>query len=125
MAREKYALVMEIKEDHLLAHASGVRTLETVRAMTHEVFEATVASGLSKTLVDVRELAGRLGALESYYLVTDVFDRLRGKGIQKAAIIDRPTWPLRDWFLETVARNRGYNFRIFDNPADAREWLQN
>jgi hypothetical protein len=45
------------------------------------------------------------------------------KGILKAAIVDRPLPLMRDWFLETVSQNRGFNLKIFDNPENALAWL--
>jgi hypothetical protein len=55
-----------------------------------------------KILIDVRELEGWLGVFDSYNLVTKDFQRFRGKGIVKVAIVDRPLPKTRDWFLETV-----------------------
>jgi hypothetical protein len=115
---------MEVKDDHLFARASGVRTRDSVVALTNEIFDATVANGLSKTLIDVKELEGRLGALDNYLIVTEVFQKLRGKGVNKAAIVDEQAPSLQGWFLETVARNRGFNIRIFTDHADALEWIK-
>jgi hypothetical protein len=92
--------------------------------MTTEIFDIALDNRLSKVLVDVRELEGRLGILDSYLLVTEVFDKLRGKGMRKAAIVDEPVSSLREWFLETVARNRGFNFRVFADQEDALKWLE-
>lgn len=124
MGQPGYTLATEVRGDHLLVRASGVRTRAAVEAITAEVFDTVLANGLAKALIDVRELKGRLGTLDSYYLVTEVFAKLRGKGMTKAAIVDRPPSPIREWFLETVARNRGYNFRMFADERDALEWLQ-
>jgi hypothetical protein len=104
--------------------ASGVRTRSTVTAMTMEIFDIALDNRLSKVLVDVRELKGRLGILDSYLLVTEVFDKLRGKGMRKAAIVDEQVSSFREWFLETVARNRGFNFRVFTDQEDALKWLE-
>jgi hypothetical protein len=52
-----------------------------------------------------------------------VFQKLRGKGIQKAAIVDEQASPLHRWFLETVAVNRGFNLRILTDQQKALEWL--
>ena len=89
-----------------------------------EVFDAAVANGLCKALIDVRELEGRLGILDSYLVVTGVFQKLRGKAMRKAAILDREVPTLGDRILETVARNRGFNFRIFGDEGEALAWLE-
>jgi hypothetical protein len=124
MHQEHHTLAIEAKGGHLFARASGVRTLDTVTAITMEVFDAALANHLSKVLIDVRELKGRLGILDSYLVVTRLFEKLRGKGIHKAAIVDERVPSLGGWFLETVARNRGFNFRVFADQEEALEWLE-
>ncbi len=124
MDQKHYTLAIEAKDDHLFARASGVRTRATVVALTKEIFDATVANGLSKALIDVKELEGRLEVLDNYLMVTDVFQKLRGKGVNKVAIVDERAPSLQGWFLETVARNRGFNIRIFADHEDALEWIE-
>ena len=123
MITKDYMLSTEAQNSHLFAHVSGIRTGESVAQVTVEVFDATIAHGLSRVLVDVRAFDGRLGVLDIYLLVTELFQSLRGKGIKKAAIIDRPQSGMREWFLETVAVNRGFNLRVFPEVEEAREWL--
>ena len=57
-----------------------------VASLVTEIAQATIEHQKENVLVDVRELKGRLGVFDSYYLVTKDFQRLRGKGILKAAI---------------------------------------
>jgi hypothetical protein len=123
MATKDYALSVEAKSDYLFAYVRGIRTRETVIGITTEVFEATVAHRLSKVLVDVRALEGRLSILDNYIVVTELFEDLRGKGIRKAAIVDRPQSAMREWFLETLAVNRVFNLKIFTDVEEARQWL--
>jgi hypothetical protein len=123
MITKDYTLSIEAKNSHLFADVSGIRTRESVMAVTIEVFDAAIANGLSRVLVDVRAYEGRLGVLEVYLLVTELFQKLRGKGIKQAAIVDRPQSATREWFLETVAVNRGFNLRIFTEVEEARKWL--
>jgi hypothetical protein len=124
MEQEEYALAIEAKGNHLFVRASGVRTRDTVTAMTMEILDAALANRLSKVLIDVTGLKGRLGILDSYLVVQDVFSKLRGKGLRKAAIVDEQGPAIREWFLETVARNRGFNVRIFTDQEDALQWLK-
>ncbi len=124
MEEKQYALAIEVGDDYLSVRASGVRTGATVAAVAMEIFDAAVDHRVSKVLIDVRELEGRLGILDSYVVVTEVFQKLRGKAIRKAAIVDRQTSSVRGWFLETVARNRGFNFRVLADEEEALEWLE-
>jgi len=123
MHQDHYTLTTEDKGSHVLVRASGFRTRATVIAMTIEIFDAILATRLSKALIDVRELKGRLGILDIYIVVTEVFQKLRGKGVRKVAIVDERVSSSRDWLIETIARNRGFNFRVFSDQEDALEWL--
>lgn len=123
MQQKQYTLTFENRENHLFVLSNGLRTRGTVTAMAMEIFDAALANNLSKVLIDARELDGRLGVLDSYLLVTEVFQNIRGKGIRKAAIVDEQINTLREWFLETVARNRGFNIRIFNDKEKALDWL--
>ena len=118
-----YHISMKIEEEYMMACASGSRTRGVVASLVTEIAQATIEHQKGKVLVDVRELEGRLGVFDSYYLVTKDFQRLRGKGILKAAIVDRPLPKMRDWFLETVSQNRGFNLKIFENQETALVWL--
>ena len=124
MDGKDYTLFIEVRGSYLFGRASGVRTSDTVTAMTIEIFNTAIDNNLSKVLIDVNELKGKLGILDSYRVVTEVFQNLRGKGIRKAAIFDEQASSRREWFIETVARNRGFNFRIFANLEDALKWLE-
>jgi hypothetical protein len=123
MFTKDYTLATEAQNSHLFARLSGIRTLESVQGATVEVFDSALTNGLSRVLVDVRAFEGRLGVLDIYILVTELFQSLRGKGIKKAAIVDRPQSGMREWFLETVAVNRSFNLRIFSEVEEARQWL--
>jgi hypothetical protein len=49
---------------------------------------------------------------------------LRRPGKLKAvAIVDLPEFEAQFGFFETVARNRGFNLRVFGEPAAAKDWL--
>ncbi len=117
-------LTLEINEDFIYAIAIGRRTRATVAALTEEIGGALVKHRVTKVLVDVRQLVGWLTMVDSYYIVRDHFAPLRGRGIQRAAIVDRPAPPFHDRFLELVARNRGFKLRIFEDSQQAILWLR-
>jgi hypothetical protein len=122
-SRPAYQLSLHVEEEYLLAQAAGPRTWATVSALAAEIMQAALEHQRGKVLVDVRELEGWLSGLSSYLVVTEDFRRFRGKGIKKAAIVDRPRPNIRSWFFENVARNRGFNVRIFVDPEVALDWL--
>ena len=43
--------------------------------------------------------------------------------LDKAVIVDLPEYETGFRFFESVARNRGFNLRIFGDPAEAEAWL--
>ena len=123
MNPHRHELVIESREGYLNAVAIGVRTRENVAAITARIFDSLDDRGLDCVLVDVRGLKGRLGVSDSLQLATEVFPLFRGKGLRKAAVVSGRARPARGWFLETVSRNRGFNFRVFASVDDAVEWL--
>jgi hypothetical protein len=124
MAPQQYKLSIKYQGSYLVAQARGERTRATVTAITMEIFEAALAQEFPRVLIDVRKLEGRLSVLDSYLIVTQVFEKLRGRVLRKAAIVDEQISSSRGWFLETVARNRGFNFRVFTTPEEALAWLE-
>jgi hypothetical protein len=124
METESYQLEFERKDGFLYARASGERTRDTVTALTFAILEAAREADFPRVLIDVRALEGRLSVLDSYLVVTQVFERLRGQGVNRAAILDEQISSRREWFIETVARNRGFNFRVFPDEAEALAWLR-
>jgi hypothetical protein len=121
--QKDYQLTIEPKENHLYVFAKGIRTRATVAALTREVFDTARDNRLEKVLINVRELTGSFGVIDIYMLVSDVFEALRGKGVYKAAIVDVRTTTLHEAFLETAARNRGYDLKVFEDEETARMWL--
>jgi hypothetical protein len=72
-----------IDEDRGRVHdgcASGSQKRGVVACLVIEIVQATIELHKRKVLVDVRELEGRLGVFDSYFLVTKDFQRLRGRG---------------------------------------------
>ncbi len=123
MDTQEFKLSMEEKPVYLYVQASGVRSKDTVRTIAMEVFKTAQLKNLPKVLIDVRELNGMFGITDIYFLVTEVLKDLRGKGIDQVAVIDIRRSARPGWFLEPVAQNRGFNFRVFAEEESAIKWL--
>lgn len=123
MRAARHQLKLGTVGDYLSALAEGERSIDTVTAIALEVAQAAKAAGLAKILVDVRQLQGHLRLIDGYLVVNGVFENLRGTGLRRAAIVDRPTPRPGMRFIETIARNRGFEFRVFDDPERALRWL--
>jgi hypothetical protein len=124
MAGTEYEVTIQVEGDYLAARAAGERTLNAVTALAVQIAQAAGDAQVGKVLVDVRDLRGRLRVLDSFLVVNSVFDSLRGKGLRQAAIADRGMPPIRGFAFETIARNRGFNLRIFTSREEAVEWLE-
>jgi hypothetical protein len=119
-----YQLSLENKEEYLHAHVRGTRTRESVITLARGLLEACIEMKHSKLIVDVKEFEGRLSPFDIYSFVTEEIPKLRGKGLNKAAIVDNTAPRVGRWFFETVARNRGYyNLQMFEDLGSAHEWL--
>ena len=102
----------------------GTRTKEAVVRLSAEVMEACRREQTPRVLIDVRQLGGRLDMLESFEIPTVTFPEIRDPSVlEKAVVVDLPEFESSFRFFESVARNRGFNFRIFGDPDAARTWL--
>ena len=120
-----YKLTARVQNDVLIADATGDRNLETVVTIAQELKNLCEKHGVAKVLVDVRKLEGRLSTLDTLLLVTRHFRALRDfRVLRKAAVLDQNLSSKRHGFLEDLAFNRGYRFRIFEDIDEATEWLQ-
>ena len=121
----QYRLIVEKDRDILHIRAMGTRTYDSLMAIVADVMASCREQDTHKVLVDVREMKGMLSTWQALKLVTTGFSTLRDVRIlHKAAIVDLAENRERYRFLETVANNRGYNLRVFENTDEAIEWLE-
>ncbi len=123
MEQQELTLKMEIKPDFLHVCTSGTRSREVVKNLTHKVFTAALENHISKVLIDVRELFGYFGLMDIIFLVREVMQDLRGKGVDQVAVIDIQRSIGQGWFLEPVAQTHGVNIRVFAEEESALKWL--
>jgi hypothetical protein len=124
LAKGDYEVTIQVEGGYLAARAEGERSLDAVTSLAVRIAQAAGDAQVGKVLVDVRDLKGRLRVLDSFLVVNSVFDSLRGKGLHQAAIVDHGMPPIRGWTFEIIARNRGFNLRIFTSRETAVEWLE-
>jgi hypothetical protein len=123
MDEQELTLKMEIKPDFLLVRTSGARSREAVKNLAIKVFNAAQEKRVSKVVVDVRELFGYFGMMDIIFLVREVLQDLRGKGVDQIAVIDIQRSIGQGWFLEPVAQTHGVNIRVFAEEESALKWL--
>ena len=119
-----YDLRIERKDNILWVTATGRRSLDTVLAMSKDIFAACVEHKVSKVLADVRALGGRLSTIEAYKIVDQHFPAMRDRSvITHCAIVDLKEFEDSYRFFEDLAVNRDFNVRLFSGPDEAVEWL--
>lgn len=120
-----FKLTTRLHNDILIATPTGDRNLETIVGIVEEIERLAKQHRKIKVLVDVRDLKGNLSVFKIFDLVTGCFKNLReNRVIRKGAILDDNLSYSRHIFLENVAVNRGYNFRVYENLDEALEWLK-
>ena len=121
---KSYELSSTFSPDHLKFIARGARTREAVASIAEEIVAKCTSQQVSRVLVDVRNLEGRLSITDSFMLFIHEFPQLRKQGVvKKAAIVDQKSNQERLHFFETIARNRGFKIRTFTDAEEAACWL--
>ena len=119
-----YDLVFEIKDNFFWVTATGTRSLKSVLAITKEILAACTEHEISKVLIDVRALEGRLSTASAFTIPTRHFPKFRDRSlINHVAIIDLKGFELSHRFFEKAAASRGFKLRIFSDPDKAVFWL--
>ena len=111
-----------ILDEHLIyIKTKGVLMAESANLMVKEIVEAAAYHQCDRQIVDHRETSIALSLLEYYE-----------RPVVNSKIGISPKWKIAmvfkelnkdTLFMETVFRNRGYNFHQFDDIDRAREWV--
>ena len=74
--------------------------------------------------MDVRDFEKRLGTVDTYFLAHTELPPLEKDRIKKVAVVENKDMEVNAKFYEDIVRNRGYDFRIFTEMNDAKDWLK-
>jgi len=109
------------KDDLLYIKTNGVLTNNAANAMVEDIVKASARYKCDNQIVDHRDTQFALKVID-YYERPNVN---AGIGISLkwkiAMVFSKLTEDTQ--FMETVFRNRGYNFRQFDDVEEARKWV--
>ncbi len=124
MAREKVSRVFRDPVSGVI-HCLWIKSepLEVLARLTKEAFRITEETGERRWLFDARALPYMTSTFGIFQRSELVAQMVLGKKIRIAALFD-PKVPVENpQFMETVARNRGLEIRVFPDEESALKWL--
>jgi len=121
-----YKADIQAKQDHVRVEVSGDREAGDAVAdadqVGRQILEQCQAAGLNCVLL-VARLTGHASAIDIFEIVTGS-EKYGWNHDIKLAFVDLNAESIDDVrFMETVAFNRAYRVRVFDNEVDASQWL--
>jgi hypothetical protein len=108
-------------ENTLYIKTKGVLTPESANAMVKEIVQAADFHQCNKQIVDHRETSVALNLLE-YYERPAINQQIGISYSWKIAMVFKELNE-ETYFMETVFRNRGFDFRQFADIEEAKTWL--
>jgi hypothetical protein len=110
-------------EDILYIKTKGVLNSESANTMVKEIVQAADLYQCKKQIVDHRETSLAFNLLE-YYERPTINQQIGISHSWKIAMVFRDLTE-QTYFMETVFRNRGFDFRQFADIEEAKAWLAN
>lgn len=111
----------EVREGLLQAQVSGRSTLADAAWVARNIAEQAGAWMLERVLIDVRDLADRVGTLSTLAMADGSGGRVRG---YRVAVVDSSAHDPYYAFAESAARRRGCRLRRFSDRHAAADWLK-
>jgi hypothetical protein len=119
-------IVSTPRDGYVLIESSGtIASLEEHKAHTDEIARLVFETEYMSILLDERNIVYQVNLTSLYEIVNyyeeSLQDAARNK---KMASISKKEYIQGARFWETVARNRGFNFKVFVSLAEAEQWLR-
>ena len=123
-----YDFAVDAERDYLRVEVSGNRSpdieqgLRDIMTVWSRVTDICRETNTEKVLA-VLQLKGEVPVMGSYNVVTHA-DQFGWSRRLRMAVVDLNDESREgNRFTETVAVNRGYQIKVFDNENDAKDWL--
>jgi len=116
-----YTLEFLSGNGYVQARISGNTVFEAARECAIQMFALAAGSDCKKILLDCRRATTDVGISDIHGFSLQI-EHLGCDRQMRVAIVFR-SQAVNYQFLETVARNRGFDFRVFTELADAEAWL--
>ena len=111
----------DTREGLLQAEVSGRSSLGDAAWIARNIAKEAGRSMLKRVLIDVRNLADRVGTLATLALADGSSGRVKG---YRVAMVDSGEYDRYYVFAELEARQRGCRLRRFSDRAAAAAWLK-
>ena len=104
--------------------ASGSMSLDSIKQMCSETIAEANKQGLTKYLVDFRDMVPDIEIINIYSL-PEILEELGDNRLSKTAMVFSQDSKEKEKFsfFQTVSFNRGFNVRLFTKIDEARKWL--
>lgn len=120
-SKDLYQISTSWNEDTLEMRLSGQGTPNNADLIAKKVFEIVEVRRPKKVLIDITNMRGRLGIIDTYRRVQD-YPPIHV--IAKTAVVDLPENHDQYAFHETAMVNLGFQIRFFSDIQKARAWLE-
>jgi hypothetical protein len=121
-----YETIIEPFENYIRVEVSGDRQpgreVDDAFSTGRQITTACRSHGVNKLLVIFR-MTGRLRATEAHEIYSNPEEFGWSRDIRVALVDENPESHEGSLFAETVAVNRAYDTRVFENETEARDWL--
>ena len=117
-------LDVRIDTDYMHVSVKGIRNRDGVVEIAKRILEICDEYEQVKILVDVREMKGRLGGLDSYNVVSIDFPELISERKLQVAIVDEDLLEDTITYFERFSQGEGLNFKVFSSTTEASSWLR-
>ncbi|PKO11710.1 MAG: hypothetical protein CVU39_27885 [Chloroflexi bacterium HGW-Chloroflexi-10] len=117
-----YTIAISENGQYIICRVIGSMTVEIGQEFAKEMDSISRANNIKRFLTDVREAPNISSIYQNYeYAYKDMIDLKLQRDIRSAILAD--TADATHNFLETVARNAGYDVRVFHDESAAIAWL--
>ena len=117
-----YTIALSADGKYIICRVSGEVTVEIAREFRDAFVRMSHTHKVRRFLTDARGAPNRSSVFENYSYAYADLKEIEFPRDSRSAILVNPTDHSHD-FVETVARNAGYNVRIFHDEANAVAWL--
>jgi hypothetical protein len=114
--------VRHLEGDVLGFELHGAMTLDGLRSAGEAIARTCLERAIPRALADARQQTGDLSIVEWHGLAAG-FESNWPPGL-RLAVIDHPQRLKPDRIMETTARNRGIDVRVFTSEREALAWLR-